>query len=142
MIRLIAATLILAAPAVLYAQDRWEGQVRSQIATVTALAQELGFSATSESFRGQLNAGGSDTLTVTLDETREHIIAAVCDEDCTDVDLVLTELSGGEIVADLAADDRPMLAVPAGHRGAHVLRVEMAACSIEPCRYEIAVFSR
>jgi hypothetical protein len=116
--------------------------VRFQMARLTAAAEAAGYTAFGTPFGGALSDGRVDTFTLTLPADGEHFIVAACDADCADLDLQVAELDGAEVAADRALDDRPVIVVPAGHPGAHVLTVSMAACSINPCRYEVAVFRR
>jgi hypothetical protein len=129
-------------PVILGAETRWERQVRGQIDAVTAKATELGYVRSGQSFSGELRATASESVTLTLDETREHIIVGVCDNDCSDMDLALSEMSGGHVVADRDGNDVPILEVASGHKGAHRLTITMASCTTAPCRYAIAVYSR
>lgn len=140
--RLICTATLTLIPVVLGAETRWERQVRGQIDALTAKATELGYVRTGDSFTGGLRAAASETVTLTLDETREHIIVGVCDNDCSDIDLALDEMSGRQVVADRDGNDVPVLEVASGHTGAHRLTITMASCTTAPCRYAVAVYSR
>jgi hypothetical protein len=123
----------------LHAQTR---VVDLQMAGLALAAESVGYTAFDSAYRGALRNGAVDTLTLTLPADREHVIVAACDEDCADLDLQVAEPDGAQVAADRAFDDRPVIVLPAGHPGAHTLTVSMAACAINPCRYEVAVFSR
>jgi hypothetical protein len=144
MTRLLAAlTLTLTlTPHALHAQTGPTPVVDLQMAGLALAAESVGYTAFDTAYRGALRNGTVDTLNLTLPADREHVIVAACDEDCADLDLQVAEPDGAEVAADRSLDDRPVLIIPAGHPGAHTLTVSMAACSINPCRYEVAVFSR
>ncbi len=140
-----AALAILAAvviPVGLQAQDRWENQVRGQMTAVTTRAASAGYALTPQYYYGRLRNGQSETIDLTFSSAREYLIIAACDADCPDVDLRLFEGDGELLSSDLASDSLPIVSVPTGHSGMHTVRVSMARCFVDPCRYEIAVFTR
>ncbi len=60
------------------------------------------------------------------------VIEAVCDADCSDLDLVLYDYYTEEIVAsDVLVDAAPYVVAP--YSGDFTLEVRMVSCSIEPC---------
>jgi hypothetical protein len=133
-----AAAVALATPLAVYAQDLTHRQMEQVIST----AQRRGFALTSQYYRGSLDDGRITEVNVTLASNDEQMIAAVCDGDCSDIDLSVYETDGREIGSDRGNDDYPLVFVPTGHAGAHRVRVSMANCHVNPCRYELAVFSR
>jgi hypothetical protein len=139
-----AALALLAAlvPASLDAQDRWETQVRNQMIEITDRAHSAGFSRTSQYYYGRLRQGQSETINLTFATGREYMVIAACDSDCPDVDLSLYEGDGQLFGSDLRSDAFPIVVVPTGHSGTHPVKVSMARCDANPCRYEIAVFTR
>ena len=139
-----AAVALLAAlvPASLEAQDRWETQVRNQMHDITYRAESAGFSRTSQYYYGQLRHGQSETINLSFAAGREYLVIAACDSDCPDIDLRLYEDDGELVGSDLRSDAFPIVTVPTGHTGTHPVKVSMARCDANPCRYEIAVFSR
>ena len=64
-----------------------------------------------------------------------------CDEDCSDLDLVVTT-GAEEAGADRDADDEPSVEFNVKRSGDFTVRVEMYACSQNPCRYGVDVFGR
>lgn len=57
---------------------------------------------------------------------------AICDDDCSDIDLELRDSQGRMVDSDTLSDDLPILTftVPAGR---YTARLTMASCSWEPC---------
>jgi len=146
MTRLIALVLTLTftfTPLTLHAQTAGTNSlVRLQMTGLAMAAEMYGFTTADWSYRGELRNGRVETFTLTLPAGREHVIVAACDGDCRDLDLAVAELDGTAVVADRDLNDMPVVVVPDGHPGNHVLTVTMAACSVNPCRYEVAAFSR
>lgn len=134
----LLALVATAMPLGLQAQDttKWRMQ---QVASV---AGNRGFEMTSQYYHGSLNSGRIQEWNLELSDRRQQMIVAVCDSDCTDLDISLFEADGQEIAADRSRDNHPVIFVPSGHPGAHRIRVSMPACSLNPCRYELAVFAR
>ncbi len=139
---IVIALVAAAIPATLQAQDRWENQVRGQMARVAARAASRGYSMTPQYYYGRLRDGRSEVLNLNLSASQEYVIVAACDADCSDVDLALYESDGRVVTSDLRSDDLPVIEVPSGHGGTHPVKISMANCVSNPCRYEIAVFTR
>lgn len=136
----VAAALVLPAPA--HAQDPWVRQVRSLISQAGTSFEQQGYELTHHIYTGSLNDGGSEMVELSLDVGMEYQIVGACDEDCTDLDFTLYDGNGNEIDSDLLEDDYPIVSVTVSRSGAFRVRVSMAACSAEPCRYGIGVFGR
>jgi hypothetical protein len=134
----LALTLALS-PLSLNAQGR-PGSLGQQIGSLAAAV--LGYPTAVETFSGMLSSERSETRVLRLDPNLEHLVLAACDADCPDVDLALYETSGDVVASDRDLDAFPALFIPAGHTGNHSLVVTMARCSIAPCRYDVAVYSR
>lgn len=131
------ATLLAASPA--RAQDEWLQQVAAQLEAVTEALDQEGLSSAGEPHAGALDEGESEEVELEL-TAGAYLIVGVCDNDCTDLDMVLS-LDGEEIDSDFEMDDTPVLAVEVEEGGTLTLRVDMATCSSEPCRYGVGVYS-
>jgi hypothetical protein len=136
-----ATAAVILAPAAAQA-DRYQDQVRAQMIGRFTIAASGGYSPTDPVQFGQLRQGQTMTYTLTLDRSRQYILAASCDTDCSDIDVSLSEPDGTEVVADRANDDQPAVFIRGGHGGTHTVRVTMARCSSNPCRFGLGVFSK
>jgi hypothetical protein len=101
-----------------------------------------GFTMTDPLQVGALRQGQTMTYTLTLDRSRQYLLVASCDTDCSDIDVSLSEPDGTEIVADRGNDDQPWVLIRGGHGGTHTVRVTMASCSAGPCRFGLGVFGK
>jgi hypothetical protein len=138
MMALVAgAALLCASPA--RAQDQWMQQVAAQLDAVVDALDTEGLSPAGDPHGGALNEGESEEVELEL-TAGSFLIIGVCDEDCTDLDLVLTA-DGDEIASDLESDDTPVLVVEVEEGGTLTLTVQMATCSSGPCRFGIGIFS-
>ena len=122
---------LLAGPAA--AQDpRGAAMVASQLDAVvneiglTAGGRATGRLAQDGSYVIQLQATGGDTYFV-----------GVCDENCSDLDLVVSDSSGRQVGEDFELDDVPMVQVATA--GVYSVEVRMAACS-DSCHWGVGVF--
>ncbi|HEX6912383.1 MAG TPA: hypothetical protein VF142_18405 [Longimicrobium sp.] len=132
----------LLAPMAASAQDAWERQVRSQLTTMGQVFESRGYELTHRIYTGALDDGESELVELDLAVGREYQIMGACDEDCTDLDLTLLDGSGNVIDSDLLDDDYPVVSAVVSRSGTFRVRVSMANCTSEPCRYGIGVFGR
>jgi S1-C subfamily serine protease/uncharacterized RDD family membrane protein YckC len=88
-----------------------------------------------ESGSGSLASGA--TQHVSLKARKGELVGAVavCDADCSDLDLRLLDSDGEELSADEESDARPVVAWRADADGPVTLEVSMRHCSVEPCRF-------
>jgi hypothetical protein len=139
---LTAALAALFVPTTARAQDAWVRQVRAQISGVGSRFEQQGYELTHRIYTGALNDGGSEMVELELDVGMEYQIMGACDEDCTDLDFTLYDGNGNVVASDMLDDDYPLVSVTVSRSGAFRVRVSMAACSAEPCRYGIGIFGR
>lgn len=88
-----------------------------------------------------LNDDGRGTHTAMLQAGMRYAIVAVCDQDCTDLDLSLSGPGGGSVGSDFAMDDHPTLRFVAPLTGTYTLTVIMATCNRAPCYYGVQLYS-
>ncbi|HEX8431578.1 MAG TPA: hypothetical protein VF625_09830, partial [Longimicrobium sp.] len=89
---------------------------------------------------GDLQQGRATEFSVSLAPGR-YIVAAVCDGDCSDLDLFVTN-AAGSVGSDELEDDVPMVDFTVTRAGPHTFRVAMAACSAEPCAWGATIFAQ
>ncbi len=135
--RVIAVTAVLtlasAAPSQVHAQDVMDTQADSAIALLAGQGMTL------KQFRvGGLSQGASAEFTLTMPAGKTGIVMAICDGDCSDLDLRVTSGSR-EVGSDLEPDDAPMVMLE-NVSGRLTVKVEMAACSVAPCGYRLMLF--
>lgn len=141
-IALIAAVgALLLAPAA-HAQDAWTQQVRTQLSAAGGVFEANGYELTHRIYTGALDDTEEEMVQLDLDIGREYQIMGACDADCSDLDLTLYDGNGNVVDSDLLDDDVPVVTVTVSRSGTFSVRVSMAACSAEPCRYGIGIFGR
>lgn len=95
-----------------------------------------------QTFSGALRQGQSQSFPVNLGANVSYFISAECDMDCTDIDMWLYDENGNLIDEDVLDDDFPIVEVTPIRSAQFSLRLQMYACSIEPCGFQIVVQPR
>lgn len=130
----LAAGLFIAAP--LTAQDVVHSQLENRAASMAG----SDYVAVGEPQTGYVNAGDEDRFTVTLQAGIPYKLIGVCDQDCTDVDLVLEDAGGNQLDSDVLLDDIPVVDYTPSSTGNYTVRVAMVTCSIEPCGWGVQLY--
>lgn len=93
--------------------------------------------------RGSLRDSGSETSVVTLRSGVEYVFVGVCDEDCSDLDIILYRSGSSDAVArDLLRDDAPIVRHTPDASGDYRVYVSMADCDVSPCAYAVRIYER
>ena len=114
--------------------------IRTQLDSAAVLMGNNGFRLQDDIVSGDLREGEDEEFELELEAGKTYIIMAVCDGDCSDLDLALTS-SGQDVDSDYEPDDVPMVMVEVERSATYNLKVEMATCSVEPCAFGVAVFA-
>ena len=136
---LLGVTLIAS---VAHAQDQWERVVRQQLNQVGSASEGRGYTMSHDIYMGRLDNSANTNLTLNLDAGKAYEIWGVCDQDCSDIDMVLYDENDNEIDSDLLTDDKPLVEVTPRHSARFRIKVTMANCRANPCRYGVGVWSK
>lgn len=131
-----AAATLAAAPA----QAQLDPTVQTQIDSAVVLMRGQGHTLKQAPAGGALAAGAASTVQLRLAGGSSYIIVAMCDADCSDLDLALTDSKGAAVDSDVELDDIPMVTVQVPADGVYTLTVSMATCNSAACKYGYAVF--
>lgn len=115
--------------------------VSRQLSRVTARMAQNGYGESHTRTRGTLRQGQYTTFDLSMQQGRRYAIVGVCDQDCTDLDLILYDENGNKIDDDVADDDAPVVAVSPRWSGRFRVRVRMQTCSVNPCAFGLVVFN-
>jgi hypothetical protein len=88
---------------------------------------------------GRLAQGASNTATIQVPSGPVAFIG-VCDENCSDVDMIVRDPSGREMGRDFEDDDVPMVVFEAATAGRYTVEVQMPACN-GTCNWGVGVFN-
>ena len=89
-----------------------------------------------------LRTGESDYHYVSLSDTASYKLAALCDRNCSDVDLVLRDLDGELVAEDTTADSLPTIDITPAVTGRYRLEVRMYSCETGRCFYGLMAWQR
>ncbi len=103
------------------------------------LTTASGFTLKEDPEEGSLQAGRQMTFPVEFLLGVDYIVVGFCDADCTDMDLAVLDASGAEVEADYLPDPQPVVIFSPESSGPHEIRIEMVACSVEPCLFSVGV---
>jgi len=123
-------------------QDEWVAQVRRLLQQAGKTFEDRGYSMTHRIYTGSLNNGRNEMVSLDLDIGTQYQIMGACDTDCSDLDFVLYDAAGNQIDNDVETDDVPIVSVTPRRSGTYRVKVVMATCTAEPCRYGVAVFGK
>ena len=139
---LAAVAGILSTTAAAMPQDEWVAQVRRLLQRAGQHYESRGYSMTHRIYTGSLDQGEHAFVSLDLEIGTQYQIMGACDTDCSDLDFVLYDGRGNQIDQDVEMDDVPIVSVTPSRSGSFRVKVTMATCSAEPCRYGIGVFGK
>ena len=134
-----AVTLVIATAFSAKAQT---DEVKTQLAVLKLAALSGGWEETHNDKISKLNNRESDSFTFNLYKGNSYKIVSVCDNDCSDLDLVLYDENQNEISRDNSRDSIPIVEVTPAWSGEFKLKVVMFSCSANPCLYGISILGK
>ncbi|MBW6497667.1 MAG: hypothetical protein K0B09_04710 [Bacteroidales bacterium] len=118
--------------------DDWTIQVLNQL---RIYEERLELTSQSHEFvTGRLDNEGTEWVNIELPAGYTYHILGVCDHDCFDLDLELHTTDNVMLSSDVETDDYPLVSVTPAERTIYRVKVIMANCSSEPCRYGLGIY--
>jgi hypothetical protein len=115
--------------------------VQDVVAQLFEKADELfadkGLTPTGWQQQGKLKNGAESTLTVSLKGDKTFAFVGMCDGDCSNVDMYVSDSKGKLVDSDEEDDDFPIVVVNGG--GTYKVRVVMKACKSE-CGFGVKTY--
>ncbi|HEV8381415.1 MAG TPA: hypothetical protein VGQ29_07515 [Gemmatimonadales bacterium] len=133
---LLLALALVASPAL--GQQRWQRQVQERVQRAVAAVGTPSPPPVAER-SGPLNTDEAASFETTLVQGTSYQVIAVCDDDCSRLQLTLLTASGGEIAKERNSESLPTLRFTPQTTMAYGIRVVMEACRWNPCWYAVAV---
>lgn len=87
----------------------------------------------------QLALGETGDLVFDL-QGGSYMIVGVCDENCSDIDIVLTTIDGALVGEDTLDDDRPVVTFEAAPGAGYHAKIAMTGCQVAKCRTRAKVY--
>lgn len=130
--------LLLLAAAPLVAQQRWERQVQERLErAIVAVRGTSQLPVVKRS--GMLNLEEAASFQTPLAQATSYAILAVCDDDCSRLQLTLVTPSGSELAKDRSSESFPTLHFTPNQTMVYGVRVVMEGCRWNPCWYAVAI---
>lgn len=117
-------------------------ELQSKLAAATGYMQQEGFQAVGEPFVSSLAANATQDAPLELHAGFDYRLVAICDNDCSDIDLWLYDQNNIEVGSDVAVDAQPIVQVAPRWTGPFSLRIGMITCSVEPCYFAVQLYGR
>jgi hypothetical protein len=114
--------------------------IRNDLVRNRAALLARGYEPEGELLGGSGRSRSSDYRTVTLEGGTPYAILAVCDEECYDIDLVLTDPADSTLARDVRIDDTPVLEFTAPVTGQYRLETVMFSCRLDSCAWTGQIF--
>lgn len=124
------------------APGEYNGQLQAQLNQAQNFLTGQGFQPIGQAYNTSLQPGARQDVPITLDSNIEYRIIAVCDDDCTDLDLILFDQNSNQVTQDVALDDHPILTVQPAWTGGFRLQLVMATCNVAPCYVAAQLYGR
>ena len=135
---ILGLLVILAMPSAMPGQQRWARQVDERVRRAVAAVATSSPAAVIQR-TGMLNTDEAASFTTTLIQGASYTIVAVCDDDCSRLQLTLLSPSGSDIAKERNSESFPSLRFTAATTSVYGIRVVMEGCRWNPCWYAIAV---
>ncbi len=103
---------------------------------------EQGYQPEGELLSGSIARRKSEYHTLTLEGGVRYAILGVCDDECYDIDLVLTDPADSTVAEDVQPDDTPVLEFTAPVTGRYRLEAVMFNCRANSCAWGTQIFRR
>lgn len=120
-----------------------ETYIEEQIKFILNLAYQTGFELY-DLAQSSLKTGLADTWILTLQQNREYLIAAVCEEDCQDLDLTILNSQYQVLQENFADDPYPIVRVQLSQTEKVFIEATMVRCEslTQTCKYAILALVR
>lgn len=136
----LTCCMAFAAAPPLFAQERWERQVQDRISRAThALGSRPAPALSVFTHTGSLNTDEVAAFQTMLKRGTPYTIIAVCDDDCSLLQLTLLKPGGSEIAKDRNSESLPVLHFTSDTTMVYGVRIMMEGCHWNPCWYAVAV---
>ena len=134
---LACAALFCATPA---RAQQGQDLVRVLLDSATTLVEKEDFEEAHEPVYGRLEEGDDEELQMRVRAGQTYIFVGVCDENCSDLDIIVTDEDGDELESDVELDDTPMVMFEAKTSGTITVTVSMATCG-DDCHYGMGIYT-
>jgi hypothetical protein len=112
-----------------------------QLAIAKEFAAGDGLKPAGREQHGILANGAETTLTVSLPKGSGAMLYGVCDDNCGNLDMWVTDSAGNSVAKDVENDAAPIVSFLAKAGGSYRVRLKMQACGSSRCGFAVAAFA-
>jgi hypothetical protein len=142
MLQIFLGTIISATAANTIAAQDYTAQVRQQLDRLQSALQGRGYKETHDRKYGRINVSAVESYRVTLRQGWEYVFYGACDEDCSDLDIIIYDSNNNEVAKDNDNSDVPIVRIAPNRTGEYHIRVRMYRCSTNPCVYGVGTVGK
>ena len=121
--------------------ESWERVVAEQLVTLAQRLRAEDFTATDDNHFAAIPTDSIDHVAVELEPGFYRAIA-VCDQDCSDIDLQVSDDDGEVLDTDILEDDVPIVDFLAHEAGTFHFAVQVVKCTTATCFYGLQVYRK
>ena len=125
-----------------HAADRYETEVLLQLERVRVALGRGGYAPSISPVVEKLARSASLNHTVELQTGLDYAIVSVCDSDCDNVDISVTDENGNNVGNDQSEDDVPVVALSPVWSGQFTIAVTAPGCRAVRCTIGIGLFAQ
>lgn len=123
--------------------EPWLRVLTEEMRVLKEAALNLGYEVTHEPTMGMLAKEASHSFEQMFSDNGADVkMIGACDIDCSDLDIVVYDMEGNEIIKDVLVDDRPEVDFTITRPGSLRIVVYMAECTEEPCGFGVQTFRK
>ena len=134
---LACAALFCATPA---RAQQGRALVRMLLDSATTLVENEDFQRVQAPVYGSLEEGEDEEFEMRVRAGQTYVFVGVCDENCSDLDIIVTDADGDELESDVELDDTPMVMLQARQTMKITVKVSMATCR-DDCHYGMGLYT-
>lgn len=123
-------------------QNVYQQQILQQLSNVEQALSAQGFQRMAQPVTGQLPAGQHQNWPLTLQAGGDYRLVAVCDNDCSDLDLIVYDENNVLVAQDVLPDATPVATIAPRWTGAFTAQAVMQQCTVQPCYYALVLYGR
>lgn len=132
---------LFVAPGLAEARE-YKQEVQLKLLAAGVVYFDRGFQLATDPYYDRLRAEQWDSLDLYMNSGSYYHIIGACDDDCSDLDLILYDENNNEISRDTKTDGVPIVEVNPRWSGNFTLRVRMYRCNVNPCHYGVMMMKR
>ncbi len=123
-------------------QNVYQQQILQRLAEVEQALASQGYYRMAEPVTGQLGVGQTQAVPLTLEAGGDYRLIGVCDNDCSNFDLIVYDENNVLVAQDVAPDATPIATVAPRWTGGFVAQAVMQQCTVQPCYYALVLYGR